>query len=689
MADIYVDAIDGLDTNTGLSASLPVKTIELAAFKAISLPKSDDAVVSIKGFSDPLISYNLAAPVYLTEGGNRTDVGKRLRFEAMDGPAPLITARTRVQSWSDDSTTIISTPMAGNEISLWSDQFPLQRASWGKDTPAFKVFQWEPATKSVLVFDGICPAGGATTGLLFCVQMGWSLSQLRVTTIQTNAVVGYSRVSFAVEKDVEFAKSDGGMGLPFPIGPYHAAPNFQHFWWENAAEFLPYAFGNFFHDTVAGRMRVRTPIGATSALFNSTGVWKSNGNSTAFYTTSTADGLYSEQVDFKGIAFKHFGWNWPASNGFVGYISGYSLYKNGSSVGYEKMPGVLEFARAKSVSIEDCFFSDITGVAVFGLYGCIGFRIEKSGFKRIGSSAICFKGVVSPFDDMTPANQNNGLLIKDCYIETIGFAWSGSAIFTGQWFNYEIYNCTIKDCADDAIGLGDGARVKVTWTGLVSRVMWCDIDGAMKRTRDGGAIYTSGNQTMLRRLALSPPRADHPQLVIALNRIRNVFESNLTDESPGNRCADIYLDLGTSQVAVYGNLLENGDLAFLENCAPFNRFFDNKLVNIVQEKYTAYSGFNDTSDTGGPYTAKLYQPPLNNPCNADDVHRFNGTGPYAGAGFGAFKDVCPFPSPEACFIDSTTSYATLSLFLNNGPSTIVNMAGVGASDAVISKFGAM
>jgi hypothetical protein len=689
MTTIFVDAIDGVDARTGLSPALAVKTAAAAFAAAMALPLTDDAIIRFKGFSDPLVSYNLTSKLSIYNTNNRTLSNKRIRFEAAEGPIPLITARTRVTGWTDEGNGIISAAVTGPHLTLWHSQYDLREASLYRDMPFSRIGFWEPATKTALIDTYWVPTLASFSGLYMVVQKGWSVSHLRVVNIAPSGFTDISRVTFDNEKEVEFAIADGGLGQSFANGPYHTAEyGKQHFYWYNRPEFLSQSLGTYCFDAVANRVRVKLPFGATLASFEAGGAWVSNNQTYQAIKIDLATvGQFATQVDIEGLAFRHFGNPHVANEGYIGGLSGYGYFNNAGVLGYRQIPPIIDVLFARSILIKGNLFADIAGVGVSLPYAVKDVVVDGNGFCRTASSPIVASGIFPPFDEMPSDLQTDRLWIKNNYFFDVSRTLYGSAIFSGAAAYQIIEHNTIIECPDDGIGFGVGSRVNPSFQ-LGGVVRFNYIERVMLRATDGGGIYQGGgNQTGI---VIKAPVSIHPPhavLRIYGNYIKDVNKSSLADQAVGNKTAGSYLDLGSNGTLVYRNTFENCGIGldstvFKENCVAFATTKDNKLISCGKKIDISYAGFNSVKETSTGTTTKGYLPPVNNPPTADDIDKFNGTGAYPNA----FKEVVPFTTPQDCFIGATLEYATTSTFLNNDENVEVPSGPVGAPASVIAKW---
>jgi hypothetical protein len=686
---IFCNSRDGNDANTGASAGDAVQSVPvaLAKIRALLTITVVDVELLFYGENGVRITYNFEATQYWTEADAHA-AGKRVRFGAYGTGTPYWTACDRVSGWEADSGStnprIVRAPLTGSHCDVWlEDGTPLVRSRLGRFNDYYRIELWEPGTVSVIISTALVPYVQTYSGMVMAIQMGWALSYLRVADIVPATVVGYSdvsRVTFEAEGVVEFAKADGGLGSLFPFGPFHNDLG-QRFWWENKEEFLVYETGQWWHNTNTGQLYVHLPSHIEdAAALDALGVFVSNGLSTLFAIGSSADGLFVEGFDLEDIGVMRVGYNLPASEGYIGYGVGLSFYNNAGTIAFHQIPPAILIYRSRSVGIRRNYFREIGGVAFGSYYGLSDIDFDGNAFARIGACAVVFNAVKTPFSGMEVEDQATRLRFTNNVAFDTGYLYVGTCFVIGPWNYARVLRNRVSNCTDDAFAINTGARLTPMWTRDIL-VMDNDVDTVMTMTTDGGAFYASGNLNGRHLVEHTPVHPTGPCLRFIRNRVRNVRRSGY--DPGGGHVGCFYPDLGSEGVIIAQNYAENCDLFFLENCSLWNTVVDNCLIDVDEVDRIFYSGFNDVRDTEEGLETTTYLPPLNNPPNADDIAKFNGTGLYVGR---AFKDVIPFPTIQHCFKGTTQDYESLSSRFNNGPFVKVNMAHVGPDAATLARF---
>ena len=93
-SDLWVDPVNGLDTNEGTTESTALKTIQAAKSKAASLSAQDDVVVTLKGGV-----YDATDPIVFSEADSGQG-GHTITYRAAEGEEVLISGGTKLTDWT-------------------------------------------------------------------------------------------------------------------------------------------------------------------------------------------------------------------------------------------------------------------------------------------------------------------------------------------------------------------------------------------------------------------------------------------------------------------------------------------------------------------------------------------------------------------------------------------------------------
>lgn len=671
MTDLWVDP-DGDDTHDGLTSATAKGSWAAAIALTAAVATAASATVALNVVGRPGKTLNVSAAAYLSSTANIPG-DARIVLRGVGETQPIVTARTQfADGWKDVKPGLVRRvlPVGLDFRDVWlANGTHVTQSSEGRFNDYYRVWQWDPDNQALLISSYLVPAVNDVSKLEMVIVQGWSISYLKVHSM-ASAGGGLHRVFFdEPPREIEYAKGTFGetaLGMPFAFGPYHASG--QRFWWEGAKEFL-YEGSKWTVD--GGYLYVSLPPGvANAAAFMAAGgVYLPNGATTAFsaFRPNGEDRVRNLTID--NIGFQHFGWNTPNTVGYVGYLSGTALVNNGGTYAFSPIPAVVSVAHGSSVEIKDCSFRDLGAMGVLAT-ACQDVAVEGNRFEYIGATALMYGWSADNFATPTPDELNRDSLIRNNYLRNIGNTYMGSAVFAGAYKRLLVEHNHFEDCADDGLGVGVGAlfggNAYGDWTIRLNKFI-----RVMTIVTDGAAIYVNGNPCGQRVYGPSM-HPTHDTVRVYLNYFENVRKSTM--DAQGGETACVYFDLGTQGGLVYCNVAVDCDLFANENCAPYNTFVSNKLVRVVAERKTFYSGFN-VEDGAGGYI--LYEPPLNNPPTTQDNQKFYGTDGWAGR---PFYEVVFFSTPQEC-VNADGTYNTTSTFANNNDAVNVDARYAGVQHA--------
>lgn len=667
----------GSDLNSGLSSSYPKRTFAsaMAALRSAGAITSGDVTLYIAGSQDHYID---TAEFWVS---SNNPVNGAVKIRPYGSGRPWLSGGERVSGFSATSQQgVVEALFTGKPRHVWQGaRKTMFRARLGQSNPLYSAFEWDTATKSMLISSSLVPSLAALMrgDLEMLISIGWSKSFLRVFSI-SDAGSGLHRVFFKYpENVVEFAKGDlanPGAGIPFSYGPYHQAA--QRFWWENSREFCNVQ-GSWHAN--GSTLALGIPNGVASIVqLEDEGVFAGK--------TQTALVLYSPSIlqpvgpfDIEGIGFKHFDWSAPNESGYVGYYDGLRLTydTSTSSLAFSQVPAVIEAYNTQGFRVHDCVVLDVGGVAIRA-FGYKDLKINGNAFVNVASSSIIASSscsVDAPVQGLDPNILSRGLYIKDNVFVDSGNTYTGSAVADNCALDSYISNNNFLRGTDGAISVGFGARTKGGWPINVN-VSFNDIDGVMSYTTDGAAVYFNGN--INGSVPTAVPLPHNSKVNFFANKIKNVRKSGF--DPSGGKTSAFYVDLGSSAVWARQNWIIDCDVAFQENCALFNRVTDNRIENTSLNQFISYAGYNSYDADTKQFT--LYEAPTENPASAISLAKFNGTGQWAGR---AFKDIQPFSTPQAV-LSPLGVYNTLSLYERNNALSLVPLTGFGASIQTKLRF---
>lgn len=449
-------------------------------------------------------------------------------------------------------------------------------------------------------------ASAISAGVWICVQMGWSLSKMRVASV-SNLGNGNTRIyPAAPEREVEFAKGDlafPGLGRGFALGPYHqdpfefpllenGTPNLgQRFWWEGAAEFLD-GPGEWYHNPGTNTLTVQLPAGiANAAALDAAGVYVTNGVERLISLNGSAATSRVTGVKFQSIGFRAVDWTWPNSNGAIGYLGRGTLLRNDSgALGFQEIePAVYQIA-TDAVGFEDCVFRDLGGGGIQPIVWNSNLAVKGCLFTRLSGAGIAGGGTLGVQFNLPESQWSRNIFVYDSIFKDCGEGYPTAGASMGAMRDFYMLRTTIDGTTSNGLDFDTGGEWYGTWEqdGLVAG---CDIKRFMKWTQDTGGVYKSGNMAGAVSTALAP--AD-PSFTKGVKIVANwIGDSVVHDNDPfGGKQPAVYFDLGQQLGLVSGNRIYNCPLAFKENCVGYNLFANNQVTGCSELRRAFYSGFN-------------------------------------------------------------------------------------------------
>lgn len=705
LIEIYCDPVLGNDANDGLTEATAVATINVASVRQKALRWASTSGAKVRPRRGRY--HNMTASIFHFFNDNLPD-NQRLSYEPYgpieDGP-PRITGRQQVTGWFDQpafGANVVAAAYSGNAYDVWHDGgVEMKRATFARNNFFYRIHQWEPSTKSVLIHESLVPAV-PLTGLIMAIQIGWNHSYLPVANI-VDGPAPYKRVTFAEPAaSVEFEKGTiTSDPLDFSRGPYHKTQ--QKFWWEGRPEFCTEVgewvrFGDF--------IVARKPASMTTAAFQAGGVYVPNGVSSPFRTAggTAADNWTNKvrNIDWDGLLFKHFGWPRVnrATDGWVGYHTAQSLFDNSGTTAFRVIDGIFYFHKAQSMRVRNCRFQEMSLIAVHGLQGLHDFVFEGNAYWKMDASPMFIRGGAAtgtiegvPWNslyDQPAITQNQRLIFRDELAVDVARYYMGVAFHLGPWKDLKADHFKVKGCTNGAMTPAIGARWFEMWN-TNNEISHFDIEDVMTICTDGGALYTSGN--MSGRMATQPPLlhslVHRPALKCHSGKIKNAFKS---DYDPlGGSSNMTYVDLGGRSNVYFGIWYDGGQVVLSHNAAIYCSLKDCRVENVAPHTgILAYYSAAQIFPRGSNVGVRVW-PPMNTPANATDLEKWNATDAYEGTW--PFKDAFPFASPDDVVNptphpggDPPTNFNHLSRQVNCGPSVPWNVPDIGPRQEILDRY---
>jgi hypothetical protein len=265
--------------------------------------------------------------------------------------------------------------------------------------------------------------------------------------------------------------------------------------------------------------------------------------------------------------------------------------------------GAVFFDGAEDCALDDCFFDQPGGNAVFVNNYNRRLRIRGCHIARAGANGVAFVGDPQAVRDGVTWKQQNDVaridrtpgprtdnfpancLVEDCLIHATGRVekqTAGVEIDLAQGIT--VRHCSIYDVPRAGLNIGNGA-----WGGHV--IEFCDVFDTVKETGDHGSFNSWGRDRFwdLRGVDLNTIMAGADRGLPFLDAVRpTVLRHNRW------RCDhgwDIDLDDGSSNYEIRDNLCLNGGL---KNREGFHRVVENNV--IVHNSFHPHVWFRDSGD---------------------------------------------------------------------------------------------
>jgi len=219
--------------------------------------------------------------------------------------------------------------------------------------------------------------------------------------------------------------------------------------------------------------------------------------------------------------------------------------------GTSEQPSAVVVEDSKGVVFEDCAFVNIGGNAIHLKKNADDCVIRNCEFYDIGASAVCV-GPGLKWNWRWEGEETRGAVVEDCLVEHCGrFLPQGIGIWLGFANHCRVERNTIRDLYYSGISCGwlwrkgkTGAHHNLIRANDVRKI-------GQGRLSDMGGIYLLGEQE---------------GTVVEDNEIREVSVAR-------SMCEGIYLDAGSSYMAIRGNFVDGA-----EDCAFFHTYSGNGSV---------------------------------------------------------------------------------------------------------------
>lgn len=452
--NIYVDCVNGEDTNTGEKHS-PFRTINFAIDKVkdiplqnnhdslkINLAKGDYDVSSTINITPqhtklPLIiegvgnkksiltaSHNFSGGwTYVNNGIYRLNVGKNLDFRTFYVNDKL-KVRARYPNISHD-------PEANIVKGKWNDNK--------------KTIELD---KSIMKALGSNIASCNYEDLEVFIMEQWTQSIAKTTSAELlNNTVGFNLTGD--NEKLFFEKRSTKMDNP-------------NVWIENNYELLDVE-NEWYYDDISGNIFYKPNAGEN--------INNSIVSIPKLDKIINIDGKFNNKVEgvkFSNLSIQYSNWTYPTKNGMVeGQATNYSYY-NGDNLVTDMPSAGIEISYADNVEFVGCNLLNFAGTGILINGESNNFKFKRNNLSSIGGSALIFGNYESVFSNQLPDNSSpmeadnlqKGIFIEDNFISEMGRLYMGGiGIQGGYAIDVYIQHNEVTDGGYSGISLGWG------WTG--------------------------------------------------------------------------------------------------------------------------------------------------------------------------------------------------------------------------------
>lgn len=526
----FLVSLDGNDDNPG-TMDAPFRTIKRAqaAVRRLTATQSGDITVLLRGGT-----YALVNPLRF-EAQDSGQNGFHVLYRAYPGEHPILSGGQVITGWKQDREVRLRADVGPSRFrQLYVRGVRATRARTPNAPDYLRLIRWDDEDQRI----EIPPVPVASWSNLSSVELvifkEWTQDILRLSSVRE----GEGGLSLLVqEPDRQKAF----------MGHRYLRKDTQSFYIENALEALD-SPGEWYlrpsTEEVFYRPRTGETLGESDVVAP---------RLEQLLVVQGKGGAPVHHLTFAGLSFEYGGWQGPSEEGFA---TGQAdklldpLEPNGGRVAV-----AVSLVHAHHVRFERNEFRHLGGTAL-GLHtGVHQIEIVGNRFEDLSAGAIVVDTLLEsrPLD---PRLVCHDILIANNLVHDIGREYRSSVgIFAGYAHRVRIEHNDISDAPYTGISVGWGWTDERTSLGD-NRIVANKIGRVMNFMADGGGIYTLSKQ---------------PGTVIGENYVHDLVRSPWAGEFP---IAAIYLDEGSSEIAVTNNVLENVPLGIL-----FHRASGNTIAN--------------------------------------------------------------------------------------------------------------
>lgn len=277
---------------------------------------------------------------------------------------------------------------------------------------------------------------------------------------------------------------------------------------------------------------------------------------TLIKATGTLDNRL-HNVQFEGITFMYTTWLYPSGDGGFPANQAASYVPPGG--GSALPPAAISFRAAQSVRLERNVFRHLGGTAISFQFGSRDNEIVGNVVEDVSATGIEI-GFISS-EDANPADtrkivKNN--TVANNYVVRVGAEYHGATgIFVGYTDHTVVEHNELYDLPYTGVSVGWGWSTATT-AAQNNEIQYNRIHRYMRTLRDGGGVYTLGNQ---------------PNSTINNNYIYDQYAD----------LALVYLDNGTQGFDVHHNVLHNDGALYWTYVTAIS---PGATLNTIRDNYT-------------------------------------------------------------------------------------------------------
>lgn len=501
--NLYVDAVGGIDTNSGIEKGSAVKTLIKAKELVRGVLKSDSVAMN----SDAIV-VNLAQGTYVQQETltfNNDDCGRLpVVYKGEDGKKVSISGGYDFSGgWTAESGGIYKKNIGEYDFrDLYVSGNPAVRARF--PNASADVFeqtvpvQWLTQTKEfALSSDGIGEWPQSNIGAELIINQEW----LTIIGKITKQRMDNNRLCLTINSDVA--------DFSFPRETPNKAVGSTFAWLENKLEYLDSA-NEWYYDKASGNLYYKPDAGTDV-------------NSLKF-TVPILEKIIKiggkkdnpvKELRFENLVFEYSNWTFPSENGYVeNQILNY--YNNFDYTSTNQAPAAVEIKWARYIEFYNNKFCNTAANCLNIRYGVKDIVVKANKFENIGGNAILCgsfqesnpefnPGEFLNYNIYEPSNRayvTNNVYIQNNYLNKVGIYYKGAVgVAVGYMYDLWVSHNEMEDIAYSAFSLGWAwGNIPPNWNyklpNTVSgnqNILNNKLSKIMNSTlKDGAAIYTLG-----------------------------------------------------------------------------------------------------------------------------------------------------------------------------------------------------